>query len=200
MSYLFIVIPVISALIGYVTNVVAIKMLFWPRNPIDLGFYKMQGLLPKRKQEIASSLGQLIEKELINIGDVLDMVDTPELHNKIISSLCKVVRDRLVEALPSITPARLTRIIADIIEKILRQEYPAFKHQLFASGKEYLTEEINISKIVEDKINAYDINELEYIIKKLSVAELRFIEVLGGIMGFLIGIVQVAILWFLPVK
>jgi uncharacterized membrane protein YheB (UPF0754 family) len=198
MSYQLIVIPIISALIGYVTNVVAIKMLFWPRKPIDLGSYQFQGLLPKRKQEIAASLGQLVEKELLDLSDVLDMMDTPEVHNRIISRLCKVVRDRLVETLPSFTPAKLTQIVADIIEKILRQEYPAFKHQLFAAGKEYLTEEIRVSKIVEDKINAFDLQELEYIIKKLSITELTFIEVLGGVMGFIIGIVQVVIIWFLP--
>ena len=33
------IIPVISALIGYITNVVAIRLLFWPRQPVNLGFF-----------------------------------------------------------------------------------------------------------------------------------------------------------------
>jgi len=199
MTFQYIAIPLISALIGYITNVVAIKMLFWPRTPVNLGFYTMQGLLPKRKQAIAISLGNLVENELLSLGDVLDMVDTPQVHNRIINQLCKVVRDRLTEALPRIIPAKLTKLIADMIEKILRQEYPSLKRQLFTSGKEYLTKEIRVSKIVEDRINAFDLQELEDIIKGISMTEITFIEVMGGVLGFIIGVLQVLILWFFPV-
>lgn len=184
----------VSTFIGYITNVVAVRMLFWPRQPINLGFYTVQGILPKRQAEIATSLGELVEKELLSLDDVMERINTPENQERLVAKISQVMRDRLSELLPRIIPRRLIQIIVDTLDKILSQESAHLIDQLFKSGSEYLTREIQISKIVEEKINAYDLKQLEDIIKGISAPELTFIEVLGGVMGFVIGLVQVVIL------
>lgn len=184
----------ISTFIGYITNVVAVRMLFWPRQPINLGFYTVQGVLPKRQAQIAASLGELVEKELLSLDDVLDKINTPDIQQKLIDKVSAMVKGRLTELLPKIIPGRLIQIIVDTLDKILIQESAQIIEQLFKSGSEYLTSEIHISKIVEDKVNAYDLQQLEDIIKGISAPELTFIEVLGGVMGFIIGLVQVLII------
>jgi len=188
----------ISTFIGYVTNVVAVKMLFWPRRPINLGFYIVQGVLPKRQAQIAKSLGELVDQELLSLDDVLERINTPEIQEKLVNKVSEVMRDRLGELLPRIIPGRLIQMIVDTLDKILRQESANLIDQLFTGGREYLTEEIQVSKIVEEKVNAYDLDQLEAMIKGISAPELTFIEVLGGVMGFIIGLVQVAIILFLP--
>lgn len=188
----------ISTFIGYVTNVVAVKMLFWPRQPINLGFYVVQGVLPKRQAQIARSLGELVDKELLSLDDVLERINTPEIQEKLVSKISEVMKDRLGELLPRIIPGRLIQIIVDTLDKIMRQEADNLIDQLFTSGREFLTEEIQVSRIVEEKVNAYDLDQLEKMIKGISAPELTFIEVLGGVMGFIIGLVQVAIILFLP--
>lgn len=188
----------ISTFIGYITNVVAVKMLFWPRRPINLGFYVVQGVLPKRQAQIATSLGELVDKELLSMDDVLERINTPEIQGKMVSKISEVMKNRLGELLPRIIPGRLIQIIADTLDKIMRQEADHLIDQFFTSGREYLTEEIQVSKIVEEKVNAYDLDQLEAMIKGISAPELTFIEVLGGVMGFIIGLVQVAIILFVP--
>lgn len=59
---------IIGALIGGITNVIAIKMLFHPYQPYYI--FKMRipftpGLIPKRRNEIATKIGQVIEEHLI---------------------------------------------------------------------------------------------------------------------------------------
>jgi uncharacterized membrane protein YheB (UPF0754 family) len=184
----------ISTFIGYITNVVAVKMLFWPRQPIKLGFYTVQGILPKRQAQIAVSLGELVEKELLSLDDVLDKINTPEIQQKLIDKVSAMVKGRLTELLPKIIPGRLIQIIVDTLDKIMMQESAQIIEQLFKSGSEFLTNEIHISKIVEDKVNAFDLQQLEDVIKGISAPELTFIKVLGGVMGFIIGLVQVIIL------
>ncbi len=184
----------ISTFIGYITNVVAVKMLFWPRQPLNLGFYTVQGILPKRQAQIAVSLGELVEKELLSLDDVLDKINTPEIQQKLVDKVSVMVKVRLTELLPRIIPGRLIQIIVDTLDKILIQESAQIIEQMFTFGSEYLTSEIHISKIVEDKVNAFDLQQLEDLIKGISAPELTFIEVLGGVMGFIIGLVQVIIL------
>jgi uncharacterized membrane protein YheB (UPF0754 family) len=184
----------ISAFIGYITTVVAVRMLFWPRRPVNLGFYSVQGVLPKRQAQIAVSLGELVEKELLSMDDVLEQLNTPEIQQLVLSKVSAVLRERLNELLPRIIPGRLIQMIIDLLDKIIAQESPKIIEQLFKSGGEYLTNEIHISQIVEDKINAFDLKQLEDMIKGISAPELTFIEVLGGVMGFMIGLVQVVII------
>lgn len=197
--YQLILIPIISAFIGYFTNVLAIRLLFWPREPVNLGFYKMQGLLPKRQSQIATSLGELVEEQLLSVEDLFDQFEGPEIQDKLINQISQLMRARIADVLPRIIPGRFTQMIADAMDRLLRQEAPGLMTKLMQSGKDYLTNEIKVSQMVEEKVNDYDLKELEDMIKGVSIEELTFIEILGGVVGFIIGIVQVIILCIFPI-
>lgn len=66
---LFIAVSVaIAALIGGLTNYLAIRMLFHPRRPVRIAGYRLPftpGLIPKRKDEIARSLGKVVADYLV---------------------------------------------------------------------------------------------------------------------------------------
>ena len=47
------VLPVAGFAVGYFTNWVALKLIFEPAAPVNLGFYTLQGLFLKRQQEAA---------------------------------------------------------------------------------------------------------------------------------------------------
>lgn len=192
------IIPVVSALIGYITNVVAIKLLFWPKKPINLGFFRLQGLLPKRQADIAKSIGDLVEEQLLSIDELFDQVDTPETRARIIEKISTIFKERLTSIIPPILPSKITKIIADNLDKMLRQEAPNIIRQVVNSARDYANDEVQVSALVEDKINAFDLNELEAMITGISSTEIRFIEILGGVLGFIIGLVQLAFLYFFP--
>lgn len=65
----FIARPLIGAVIGYITNDIAIRMLFRPRTAKYIFGIKIPftpGLIPKEKTRIASSIGNAISKNLMN--------------------------------------------------------------------------------------------------------------------------------------
>ncbi len=194
-----VIIPVVSALIGYITNVVAIKLLFWPKKPINLGFFRLQGLLPKRQADIAISIGDLVEEQLLSIDELFDQVDTPETRAKIIEKISTIFKARITTIIPPILPSKITKLIADNLDKMLRQEAPNIIRQVVESARDYANDEVQVSALVEEKINAFDLDELEQMITGISSTELRFIEILGGVLGFIIGLVQLAFLYFFPV-
>jgi len=68
--------PVVGAVVGFVTNWLAVRMLFRPRRRV-LG---LQGLIPKRRAEIASKIASTVERELVRPSDVEAMLSDPELH------------------------------------------------------------------------------------------------------------------------
>lgn len=65
---LFLMMISIGALIGGLTNSLAIRMLFRPYNPIYIGKRKLPftpGLIPKRRDELATQLGKLVMEHLL---------------------------------------------------------------------------------------------------------------------------------------
>jgi len=192
--YALLTLPLISALIGYITNVVAIRLLFWPQQPINFGFFKLQGVLPKRQADIAASVGELVEERLLSLDEVIDQVNTPEVRERLVVTITDVMRDKLDSMLPRFIPPRAIQLIADALEKVVRQEADQIISQVVESVRDYLTTEIQIKQIVEDKINQFDLDELEDLVRGVASTELRFIEILGGVLGFIIGLVQMGIM------
>ena len=69
MSLSFVVGPVVGAVIGGITNSIAIKMLFRPINPVKIGNFTLPftpGVIPKEKARIAHKVGEVISEELLN--------------------------------------------------------------------------------------------------------------------------------------
>ncbi|MGA0869065.1 MAG: DUF445 family protein, partial [Planctomycetota bacterium] len=56
---------------------------------------------------------------------------------------------------------------------------------------------IDVQKMVREKVEAFPVERLEKLVLKVASRELRAIEILGGLLGVLIGIGQVAVIWSL---
>ena len=69
-SSLLFLLPLIAALIGWATNYLAIKMLFHPREPKKILGLSIQGVFPKRQNQIAEKLGTLVANELFSMKDI----------------------------------------------------------------------------------------------------------------------------------
>ena len=68
MNYYLLLRPVIGAGIGYITNWIAVKMLFRPINPVKIGKITMPftpGIIPKNKSRIAEAIGDSISQNLL---------------------------------------------------------------------------------------------------------------------------------------
>ncbi|ADU97244.1 protein of unknown function DUF445 [Thermovibrio ammonificans HB-1] len=60
--------PAIGAFIGYFTNYLAIKMLFWPRRPYYLFGIKLPltpGLIPSKREKLAEAIGKVVKENLL---------------------------------------------------------------------------------------------------------------------------------------
>lgn len=80
----------VAGFVGGVTNHLAIKMLFHPRRPIYIGGKKIPftpGLIPKRKDEIAASLGQVVGEYLVTSAGLNESLQRPEFRQKLIQKL-----------------------------------------------------------------------------------------------------------------
>ncbi len=201
MKFTWIIMPLIGALIGWITNVVAIKMLFWPKQPIriPLTSIELMGLLPKRRKDLASSIGQAIDESLLPIEEVLSRVEASEYQQYVIEAIIFHVDQRLVEILPRVLPGTIKTKIRVKLKDLIQRESVNIIEQVSESTIEKIKQNAQLGNLVEEKIQSFDLEQLESLIMGISSTELKHIELLGAILGLLIGIIQ-ALLVYLQVS
>ena len=188
-----VIMVIISAAIGWITNWVAIKMLFRPHNEINLGLFKIQGLIPKRRAEIGIGIADVIQNELISIKDVIANIDREEfskrLNDLIDDVLEKNLKTKVKEKFPVMQmffSDKMAKDVSETIKGIVMEN----QEKIFEIFSNYAEENIDFSTIITDKISNFSLDKLEEIITLLAKKELKHIEVIGAILGMLIGAVQ----------
>ena len=194
-----VIMVIISAAIGWITNWVAIKMLFRPHNEINLGLFKIQGLIPKRRAEIGIGIADVIQNELISIKDVIANIDREEfskrLNDLIDDVLEKNLKTKVKEKFPVMQmffSDKMAKDVSNTIKGIVMEN----QEKIFEIFSNYAEENIDFSTIIIDKISNFSLDKLEEIINGLAKKELKHIEVIGAILGAFIGLVQYFITLF----
>lgn len=196
MNYWLLIIPVISGFIGWITNWVAIKMLFHPRNPINILGIQVQGIFPKRQQQFAEKLGRLVSNELLSFSDIEEKINKPENLQKILpqveTHIDHFLRVKLGESMPMISMFIGDKTI-DKLKGIFMEELEILFPKMMKEYSATLKSQLDLEQIVTDKVKAFPSDKLEDILYQVMAKEFRFVELLGAVLGFVIGILQVAI-------
>lgn len=193
------ILALVGAFIGWMTNVFAIKLMFRPLLPIKIPLtpFKLQGLIPKRKPEIAKSIGETVENELLSIEDIIDKLIEDADKDEIIEMIRVRVMTLVEEKMPPMVPSMFKGMISSYVNDTITSEGENIINELSEKIVHHATEKVSIALIVEEKINEFDFVKLEEIIIGIAKKELKHIEILGGIIGFVIGSVQGLIILFL---
>jgi len=191
-------IPIVTAFIGWLTNWVAIRMLFLPRRPVRIFLWHWQGLLPRRHHDVADKVAELVESELLGqhvIRRELERLDLQGLLDHFIHRLIQVKVGQRLKHIPLLWRPRTLQLIERAARKAMREEFETMREKL----ADELEGHLQVKELVRDRIDAFEMEQLERIVLRVASQELKFIELLGAVLGFLIGVFQVLVLWWLQV-
>lgn len=186
----------VGSIIGWLTNVLAIKMLFRPIKPfrIPLLNITIQGLIPKRRHDISKSIGEVVEKELVSIHEIFDELVTEENKQEVIL----IIKEKLLKVvdykIPSIIPYSIKSKIIDYFEEQINKDAMAILDSSIDGIINKSVHKIRIGEMVEEKINELELENMEKLILSITSRELKYIELLGGILGGMIGLIQAVII------
>ena len=196
MNYWMILIPLISAFIGWFTNWIAIKMLFHPREPRKVLGLTLHGIFPKRQQQFAEKLGKLVSDELLSYGDIEQKITSAENLKKLMpvidEHIDEFLRTKIKSEFPFISMFIGNKTINRFKETISKELETLFP-ELMKNYMNNLQHQLDLEKIVVEKVSSFSTDKLESILYQIMSKEFRFVEIIGGVLGFVIGLVQVLI-------
>ena len=171
-------------------------MLFHPREPKKFIGITFQGIFPKRQQQFAEKLGKLVSDEFLSFADIEEKISNPGNLKKIMpmieTHVDDFLRERLGKEIPVVSMFIGSKTIGrlkDAFMKEIESLFPEVMKQYAAN----LKSELDLEAIVIKKVSGFSSDKLEEILYQIMSKEFRFVELIGAVIGFIIGLVQVLI-------
>ncbi len=200
-GWYLLIFPLIGAIIGWCTNWLAVKMIFRPRKPISILGLRLQGLLPRRRHELAMNVAETVERDLLSVDAIQKLIKSLVEGDQVRKLLHERIDTLISGQLANLGPFVGKFIPTEMIEKIkvkLEEEVLVFIEGLSEELHDGIAENLDIHDMVRSKIEGFDLERLEEIVSRIAAQELRHIEILGGVLGFMVGVVEVGIVALLP--
>lgn len=181
MSWNFVLFPLVGAIIGALTNQIAIKMLFRPYREWRVAGMRVPftpGVIPSQRTIIANNIATTFEEQLLSGA---------EIHGVLTGDRARATVERKVqEMLDQFGPwASMAAPMKPMIVQKVLEGVEDMALDLVGEGSE-----LDVGQLLEDKINAMDIAVLEELILGFSRKQFRHITFFGGVLGALIGVAQ----------
>lgn len=180
MTFVDVVVPVaLCAAIGYVTNWLAIKMLFWPREEkrvLGMRVPFTPGLFVRRQSDFSTSVGALVERQFLTGEDlhssVMNLIERGKI-DEILSGTNPFVRNSVKKYFDKSTPESFRRDCRRIAVLTRRSRV--------------------VSRAVADNVASMDVVDVEAMVMGIAEREARSITWLGAVLGAVIGTLQILV-------
>lgn len=199
--------PIIAAVVGWGTNVLALKMTFYPIkflgievvqlvNPIGWGRNNprigWQGIIPAKAEIMAEKSVDLITGKLVKVDEQFAKIDPERVADEMRPALVDLSRSIIHDAMEANAPL-VWRMMPDRQkERIYRQaeeQLPHATQEIMADIRDHILELFDVKKMVVGSLTK-DKKLLNDIFLTCGEKEFRFIEQSGAYFGFLFGIIQ----------
>ncbi|MFA3789878.1 DUF445 domain-containing protein [Aliiglaciecola sp. SL4] len=199
-NYLLLLIPITSGIVGWATNFLAVKMMFYPIEFIGVRpFFGWQGLIPMKRKEMAEIEVELVLGKLLSVQELADRIEadklTASIQRRLKQVLRKIVNQVMQESAPQMW-ASMPVQAKNLVYKRVEADIPNVVAKMVDDFKHNVDEILDIKElVVEHLVN--DPELINEIFLRSGEKEFPFIERSGLYFGFLFGLPTMAFwYWF----
>lgn len=197
----YIAIPFISAGVGWATNVIAIKMMFYPIEFLGIKpVFGWQGIVPSKAEKMASIACDLMLKRLVNVREIFQRLDPNRIASDLEGPLLKMTNDVVDNVMDSYQPGLwegMPQIAKNRVYASARKETPAIIAKLMAEMRDNIENVFDVKNMVINNLMR-DKALLNRIFLETGKQEFVFIGRSGAYFGFLFGLIQAVVFLFWP--
>lgn len=193
---LYLMIPFISGFIGWITKVIAVKMMFGPLEFKGIWWIGWQGVVPRKAEKMATTAVELMTSKLIKPEEIFARLDPKRIAQEIEAPMMAAAEEITREVAQRYQPGLWEAIPEAARQRIIKRvkaESPAVVAQIMTEIQKDVTGYFDIKHMVITNLTR-DKTLLNDIFKKVGKQEFRFFGWIGLIFGLVIGVVQM-LLW-----
>lgn len=192
-------IPVISAIIGWGTNVLALKMTFFPLEFIGIKpFLGWQGIIPSKAEKMSKLSVDLWTSRLVDVKELFAQIDPAQVAEEMrpqFDRISKEIMDEFMEQQMNEVWSRLPEGVKKVAYARISRDMPNVVRDIMSDVKENIEDVFDIKAMVVQRL-VQDKSLLNEIFLKCGREEFKFIERSGLYFGFLFGLLQMGVWYF----
>jgi uncharacterized membrane protein YheB (UPF0754 family) len=190
------VLPLLGTIVGYVTNWIAIWMIFEPNDPRKVGRWTIQGLFLKRQRQVADVYATIVADDIVTVRNI----GWELLHGPRADRTRAMIQNALRPAVD-----RATGAVQPLVRMAVGpREYDSIRESLAVEGVDYtitpLQDEAfnreqsgNVRELIADRVRDMSSRDFAELLRS-GMREDEWLLVLhGAVLGFGAGVVHLAI-------
>jgi uncharacterized membrane protein YheB (UPF0754 family) len=195
--------PVFMALIGYVTKVLAIRMMFAPIERRGWGPFSWQGVVPRHSARMASIATDLITTRLVSPAEIIARLSPERLAEELQQPLQATVGEITSEVMADFQPGlweSMPHAAQALLVRRIQAEAPDVITELLYDIRADVDQLLDLKTMIVSRLVA-DKTLLNRIFQEAGSKEFTFIARSGIWFGFIIGLVQATAwaIWHNPI-
>jgi uncharacterized membrane protein YheB (UPF0754 family) len=199
-------IPIMAALVGWSTNVLAIKMTFGPKEFVGIGPFGWQGIIPAKGPRMAARATELLTENAIKIEEQFEKLDGDAVAKNmdpVLRQLSKELVDETISEELGAIWRFMPKAARNRIYEEVQREFPKVIRSILEDIRKDIHDLLDLKSMMIEAMTR-DRGMMARIFKKCGHSEFKFIERSGLYFGFLFGLIQMAIWnyfnhwWLLP--
>ena len=191
-------IPVVSGLVGWGTNALAIHMTFYPVEFVGIKpFLGWQGIVPSKAAKMAEKSVDLMTTKLIDVQELFNKIDPKRVSKDLQPVLESIARQMIDDVMKKEAFMMWTTTPPLVKETIYRRavsQMPEVAEAMMLDIRDNIEEFLDLKGLVVEHMTANK-DLTNEIFLRCGSEEFKFIKISGLYFGFLFGIIQ-AIVWF----
>lgn len=186
--------PVCGFIVGWITNFLALKVIFRPVEPVQVGKLIIQGLFLKRQSEVAESFARINCVELLNTEKMWNFILKGPNRGKfqaLLRAHSIVFTEQLIGGLRPFALAAMgsegfAKMKEEVAQKVI-EKMPT----IIPLTYEYTTAALDLENTIRQRMEELSSKDFEAVLHPAFEEDEMTLIFLGGFLGLLVGVVQI---------
>ncbi|MGH3759739.1 DUF445 domain-containing protein [Actinophytocola sp.] len=191
------VLPVFGAIIGWFTDWLAIKLVFFPRRPKRFGPLRLHGVFQRRRDEVAKQYAEIVARDVMTVPNIVDAVLRGPRSDLLLTMIRRVIETTIDEQAGAAKPVIAVAVGADTYvemkhaaaDRALRYLPDTMLH-----AKDYATDALDIRDTIATRMRRLTRVEYEGLLRPAFRQDEWKLIAVGAVIGAVIGELQVLLL------
>lgn len=190
------VLPIAGVVVGYLTNWIAVKVIFVPVEPRRIGPFTLQGLFMKRQDEVATVYSRVIADDIVNLVNIGEQLLTGPRSDRTRAMIEAALRPAIDKALG---PARGAVRVA-----VGTREYDAIRRSMATEAVDYTMTPLTdpafnrqqsdrVFALLETRMRELPHDDFAEMLRSAIYEDEWMLLMLGSVLGFLAGLLQTSL-------
>jgi hypothetical protein len=189
----YLVFSLVGLVIGYITNWIALFVIFNPVRPVYITKrWFLQGLFLRRQREASLTYSKLITDSVLNTDEIILYLKSKGKLANILDMFNQIVRECVEESLPNfhIIPQSTLTDLGSLITQTAVCSITS-EPRIFESLKQYIELQLDLHRTISSKLMALPPEEFENMLHPVFQEDEFLLTLIGGALGAMVGVIQV---------